>query len=195
MNSSLTEMVLAIAIAAIILAMVAVPTTKMVIAEQKLAAQMADVQTQHAAAVRLERLGQRLWRTDQPPAGYAKPQWLARLGMFVGDHLVAGWKPVIYSYRNGSIFTPLARNIDAFTMGYRLRDGSETSVVQKTAFDQLVAARYLWQTGNLTFSGWVVPLDRAFDHAPLALPAADTSNPYDRNSFSHTLTFDLGSWR
>ncbi len=195
MNSSLTEMVLAIAIAGIVLAMVAVPTTKMVIAEQKLEAQMTETQLQHLAAVRLETLGQRIWRTDQPPAGHAPPRWLARLGMFVGDHLVAGWRPVIYSYRRGAIFTPLVRGIDRFVMRYRLRDGSETSVVRRSAFDQLVAARYEWQAGRFTFSGWVVPLDRAFDAWPLSLPAADTSTPYSRNDFTRSLSFDLGTWR
>ena len=195
MNTSLTEMVLAIAIAAIVLAMVAVPTTKMVIAEQKLEARMRDVQTQRLAAVRLERIGQHIWRTDQPPTGYARPHWLARTGMFVGDHLVAGWTPTMYSYRNGAVFTPLAHGIDRFAMGFRLTNGSETSVVQKTAFDQLVAARYQWQSGPFTFSGWSVPLDRAFDASPLALPAADTSKPYSRSAWSRTLSFDLGTWR
>lgn len=195
MNSSLTEMVLAIAIAAIVLAMVAVPTTRLMITEQKLERQMNDLQLQHAAALRFEQIGQSIWRTDAPPPGTAAPRWLTRLGVFVGDSLIAGWRSTLYHYRRGAPFAPLARGIGGFLARYRTVDGREVPLLRKNRFDQLVAGRYRWQAGRFVFAGWFVPLDRAFDRQSLALPAPDTSGPYDRGRFSQKLTFDLGTWR
>ena len=197
MSASLTEMVLAIAIAGVIFAGALLPVVESVHAYQEAELNMQRADAQHLAAIRVEQVGTLLWRGDDPPPEHGVLTRATSGRLVVGEWELREVQQVLLQARQSGRLAALVQPVEGFELRYLLGDGDWQKSVDASAADRLIALRYAWaDEQGRAYRGMVVPTDRVFAAGSVTLPEPDAGlTTYRRSDYARDVSLTIETWR
>lgn len=197
MGTSLTELILAMTLGALLFAGAVIPATQAFVTYQKADAELRAQSAQTLAATRVEQIAASLWRGSEPPAGTGALRSARTNQLRIDGWRVRRTKDRVEQRKDGLQWAALAQPVSRFSLEYLLADGSWAAKVAKGRFDDILAIRFQWaDAGGRVRGGWAVPADRLLARFALPLPQPDLTRPvYRRADYARTLELPLGSWK
>ncbi len=195
MGTSLLELVLAIALSAVVLGSAIGPLISALVGYQSTETELRARTAHSLAAARIEQVASTLWRDPNGPAGTATLQTATSSQLTVGTTSVRSAARLEQSI-GGSAWAPLTDSVTAFAGAYLLNDGAWYASVPSGQSARVVALRFNWRepASETVYAVICVPLDRAFSASQLSLLAPTNPPAYSRANYTRTVTFNVGNW-
>ena len=196
MNSSLLEMVMAIALSGLIFASALIPMTQIMVQYQEAQLDLRNTTAQTLAVTRAEQLVGAIWRDPNAPPDGADLLTGVANQIQVGNWWFRQSGTRLEQQRPGGGWSTLATPVKNFSFQYLMDDGTWTTAPDADDLDSVLALRYSWTDSGsgLPFGGGLVVPDRAFGGGGIDLAVPPTSQPYHRSDYARTITLPLGTW-
>ena len=196
MSASLLEMVLAIALSALIVASALLPLTQVVVQYQEAELDSQTMQAQGAAAVRAAQIANAIWRDPNAPASLADLQTASATQLQVGDWRIRVDGTRVEQQHESEGWATIAEPVQDFSFQYVLNTGTSTAAPTADELAGVIAVKVGWSdvTSGLQYGGTLVPPDCAFTGGVVTLSAPSTGKAYKRADYEQHVTLTLGTW-
>jgi hypothetical protein len=196
MNSSLLEMVLAIALSGLILASAVIPTTQALMKYEAAQLDLRNMEAHALVLTRAEQLTGAIWRDANGPTGtgalavgetgaWSVGWWAMRVN---GDRLEQRFQSGTWGL--------LASPVQSVSAQFMLDTGVWTSNPPSDSVGEIIAMRFGWTAADSKqpHGGAYVTPDHALNHRLLWLAAPDHSKPYQRSDYACQIKLTVGAW-